>query len=151
MEFSLYSLVEKSGSCEHGTFPCGTDDNFQCIPQHLVCSEVDECHQDYVALCGIFYGHNEMIHSIANKTNFTGAPLDNDTLPCCKFDVEQTKTTFFIDKLFPFVHKSIVNGAKFLCLLWDDTVLWGCESHYFAKLSCRCKLSIWNWIFFNDF
>lgn len=70
-----------SGSCEHGTFPCGNGDNLECVPQHLICTRTDNCRNDYIPLCGLFYGSNDIIANIVmntdtNSTNSTSIPLD---------------------------------------------------------------------------
>lgn len=58
-----------SGSCENGTFPCGKGDNLECVPQHLICERADECRDDYMSLCGIFYGYNDIIKNVMNTTD----------------------------------------------------------------------------------
>lgn len=69
-----------SGSCEHGTFPCGKGDNLECVPQHLICERADDCREDYMSLCGIFYGFNDIIENVINSTtdmNLTSNDVEN--------------------------------------------------------------------------
>lgn len=58
-----------TGSCEHGTFSCGKGDNLECVPQHLICGRADECRDDYMSLCGLFYGYNDILKNLMNSTD----------------------------------------------------------------------------------
>lgn len=85
-----------SGSCKHGTFPCGKGDNFRCLPQHMVCDRTDECREEYLVLCGlVIFGHNDYIVAIANSTNInftasTVASNSNESYQCGKHHIDKT-------------------------------------------------------------
>lgn len=45
----------------------------KCVPQHLICSRTDDCRDDYMSLCGLFYGYNDILKNlmITTDTNST--------------------------------------------------------------------------------
>lgn len=71
-----------SGSCERGTFLCVLNNRLQCLPQHLICEHIDVCREDYRAICGLFFGHTDLIEAVTNlsiSSNVIGKEADELT------------------------------------------------------------------------
>lgn len=139
-----------SGSCKHGTFPCGKDDNFQCLPQHLVCDRIDECREEYLVLCGlVIYGHVDYIVAITNSTNInftasTVASNPNDSYQCGKHHVDRTYIKWTISLefcLFAFYYHSFdsifIRTRPSMFLFWHEFLVRWSWSH------ANSRNSIW--------